>query len=212
MNIRQSISNSYFGTYTVPLYVKPAYPTFVFPQSSLTYQHCFGLTMPRVSERSLPDSVRDDAKVLFPPRLGLSHARIARNSSQSLRDEFENLRRKILGHMLVLAGKRPVSGSHFSGAVSDDNCSGPEGSPGKETAYLRTSSEDGCEKPEPMIGKYAISKRQQKIAYYKQKLKKWRALHPISRKFEGRRGVALNKGRKDGKFGKSCKKVAFEAS
>lgn len=44
--------------------------------------------------------------------------------------------------------------------------------------------------------------RIRKIKKYKEKLAKWRKVHPISRKFEGRRKVAFEKRRKNGRFSK----------
>jgi len=53
------------------------------------------------------------------------------------------------------------------------------------------------------IGKYTLSERSKKIMKYKLKLAKRRQMHPISKKFNGRKSVALNKFRLNGKFAKS---------
>ena len=45
--------------------------------------------------------------------------------------------------------------------------------------------------------------REMKIRRYKEKVKKWREKHPVSRRFEGRRKVATTKYRLNGKFAKS---------
>ena len=56
---------------------------------------------------------------------------------------------------------------------------------------------------EKMIGNYTPIERQRKIKKYKDKLGKWRAEHPINRKFNGRRKVAFLKQRFNGRFSKS---------
>ncbi len=52
------------------------------------------------------------------------------------------------------------------------------------------------------VGLYSALERQRKIRKYKEKLKKWRGQHPISRKFDGRRRVAFVKNRLNGRFAK----------
>jgi hypothetical protein len=51
-----------------------------------------------------------------------------------------------------------------------------------------------------IVGMYALGERQARIKKYKAKLKKWRALHPVSRAFEGRRQIAFAKVRRNGRF------------
>lgn len=61
------------------------------------------------------------------------------------------------------------------------------------------------ENQEEKIGIYTKVERQRKIRKYKEKLKRWRKLHPISRSFEGRRKVAFTKNRSNGRFSKQHK-------
>lgn len=49
-------------------------------------------------------------------------------------------------------------------------------------------------------GKLSLEERRKKIFKYKEKLRKWREIHPISRGFVGRKLVARNKPRLKGKF------------
>ncbi len=53
---------------------------------------------------------------------------------------------------------------------------------------------------EPTVGLYTLTERLRRILSYKQKLKTWREAHPVSRVFCGRKKVALNKPRVNGKF------------
>jgi len=62
-----------------------------------------------------------------------------------------------------------------------------------------------CGKYSIKIGKYNLSERSKKILKYKLKLVKRRQMHPISKKFTGRKNVALNKFRLNGKFAKTSK-------
>jgi len=52
------------------------------------------------------------------------------------------------------------------------------------------------------IGKYSLKLRASKILKYKTQLASRRKVHPISKKFSGRKCVALNKFRLNGKFAK----------
>lgn len=61
------------------------------------------------------------------------------------------------------------------------------------------------ENQEERIGIYTKVERKHKIRKYKEKLKRWRDLHPISRSFEGRRKVAFTKARSNGRFSKQYK-------
>ena len=56
---------------------------------------------------------------------------------------------------------------------------------------------------EVRIGIYTLVERKHKIRKYKEKLKKWRSIHPINRNFEGRRKVAFAKKRFNGRFQKA---------
>lgn len=53
------------------------------------------------------------------------------------------------------------------------------------------------------VGIYSKVERQHKIRKYKEKLRQWRVVHPLSRKFEGRRRVAFLKTRNNGRFTKA---------
>jgi hypothetical protein len=53
------------------------------------------------------------------------------------------------------------------------------------------------------IGKYTLAERSHRIMKFKNKLQKRRQSHPISKKFSGRKNVALNKFRLNGKFAKA---------
>lgn len=53
------------------------------------------------------------------------------------------------------------------------------------------------------VGAYTIMERLKKIGKYKAKLKIWREKHPISKTFEGRRQVAFQKARLNGRFAKA---------
>lgn len=55
---------------------------------------------------------------------------------------------------------------------------------------------------EKYVGAYTRVERKRRIMKYKEKQKKWRKLHPLSRNFEGRRRIAFEKVRKNGKFTK----------
>jgi len=55
---------------------------------------------------------------------------------------------------------------------------------------------------EVRIGKYTRNERQKKIKKYKEKLRKRRETHPVSRTFEGRRIIAFAKERHNGRFTK----------
>ena len=55
---------------------------------------------------------------------------------------------------------------------------------------------------EKRVGIYTKVERLHKIRKYKEKLKRWRTLHPLSRNFEGRRRVAFSKARNNGRFAK----------
>jgi hypothetical protein len=54
-----------------------------------------------------------------------------------------------------------------------------------------------------------LNERSQRILKYKSKIFKRRAAHPISKKFSGRKNVALNKFRLNGKFAKSTAIACF---
>lgn len=60
----------------------------------------------------------------------------------------------------------------------------------------------GEDKPaeEEKVGVYSKEERLEKIARYKAKLKKWRDLHPVKRKYPGRARIAEKKPRVKGKF------------
>ena len=51
-----------------------------------------------------------------------------------------------------------------------------------------------------MVGMYTLAERQVKIRRYKEKIRKWRLLHPVNRTFEGRREIAFTKPRFNGRF------------
>lgn len=62
-----------------------------------------------------------------------------------------------------------------------------------------------CEQEKRIIGVYTMAERWKKILSYKQKLKLWRARHPISRAFGGRKKIAFVKPRVNGRFTKTSK-------
>ncbi len=60
------------------------------------------------------------------------------------------------------------------------------------------------QRQKPRVALFEIKRtsreRQQKIQRYKEKLRRWREKHPISRKFSGRRLTALRRARDNGRF------------
>ena len=62
--------------------------------------------------------------------------------------------------------------------------------------------EEGAANKERRVGAYTVTERQCKIKRYKEKVKRRRAIHPISRTFNGRRNVAFAKKRVNGRFSK----------
>lgn len=72
----------------------------------------------------------------------------------------------------------------------------------KRRALVKCENEMPLE-DEERVGIYTKVERQRKIRKYKEKLKRWRVLHPLSRKFDGRRRVAFSKTRNNGRFAKA---------
>lgn len=68
---------------------------------------------------------------------------------------------------------------------------------------LPVANQSNREAKEKRVGAYSKVERQHKIKKYKEKLKKWRKFHPINRNFEGRRRVAFEKIRHNGRFAKA---------
>lgn len=67
--------------------------------------------------------------------------------------------------------------------------------------YLGNGTE-GMLTQKKVIGKYTLEERRKKIMRYKDKLNRWRRMHPISRAFSGRRKIAFLKQRNNGRFTK----------
>ncbi len=121
--------------------------------------------------------------------------------SPQLEKELDALRHAILVQSLNDAMRKfRLPDSVAKGSLKEE--AGKE--EGQETSRTRGSpglhpSAGGCE-DQRKVGLYTITERSRRILYYKRKLKKWRAEHPVSRVFRGRKKVAFNKPRVNGKF------------
>lgn len=140
-------------------------------------------------------------KILFPGKEIKENLQKSVVSSESLDNELNYLRLLILSQpnfvltqqlslSLPLTGQQP--GTFFAAAV--------EAEEKPLESEEQNASDDATEK---RVGIYTKVEREGKIRRYKEKLKKWRALHPVSRNFEGRRRVAFNKSRNNGRFFKA---------
>ncbi len=171
-----------------------------------------------VSEKLQPtpgDDILAAAVALFPAKSSMDSSFKTRAASDpSLDHELDWLKKSFLSHSEF--------GSIFrkSSCVSQPDCnidSGISVSPLPRLPPLHVTpvnspkftlppplyTKPPSPKVEKMVGGYTVSERQRRIKKYKDKLKKWRAEHPVSRKFDGRRKVAFIKYRLNGRFAKA---------
>ena len=150
-----------------------------------------------------PDDDHITASILFPCPLAKATASTISNPVDPHLDaELDSLKTLVLGQTYLGNYQTPQPIIHprmlevmkelLPGALSvwSDG-------PGSSRVVFNLSKAQGDLK---VIGMYTMAERQLKIRRFKNKIKKWRALHPLNRAFEGRRQIAFTKPRLNGRF------------
>lgn len=143
------------------------------------------------------------AHILFPTlRRRLSNSQFSMSCDPSLDQELEVLKNTMLSQSFAdLQKQSTADGSPSIGSINQQLFAYSQNTETTNGALCHQEKNigDGQKK----VGAYTLIERQKRIIKYKAKLKKWRALHPLSRKFDGRRQVAFKKCRLNGKFAKA---------
>ena len=157
---------------------------------------------------NLSEETKNDAKILFSQgkplegNIGLQASQANTCQTSGMDYEIEALKNSILSQSSASPFLAPMSA--YS---SPRSLFAPVRKPYAES-FLRTSATKPlrdsrgvrCSKAERIV----------KIRKYKDKLKKWRERHPVSRDFGGRRQVAFNKRRVNGRFAKGYLEITEE--
>ncbi len=160
-----------------------------------------------------------NAQILFPSRTNSFHSlKTSVTSDPQLDQELNSLKQSILSQKDVSNEHQEKLFFQLLDGLSCDHTTLSNTSPdllrslpgfsclaGSSTfssAFTLRRTAEGRLMREARVGLYSALERQRKIRRYKEKLKTWRAHHPISRKFDGRRRVAFVKNRLNGRFSK----------
>ena len=130
-----------------------------------------------------------DAKILFSHKIDIG------NRDINIEKELQDLKATILEQKII--NEKPASQNcenEINAIMSDPIISKPK------PIFILTKMNGNKTLSGKKIGLYTVIERQKRIRKYKEKLAKWREDHPVNRNFEGRRRIAFEKQRINGRF------------